>query len=104
MREERDDVRAEHRAAKEQFKAEAADRILVSQMRNRLGLVDKQIEAEAAIHEGRRYKGEPSSSFSLFSDSDQQGSSPSPPPGVAQGASGSGTGLVTTVFVLSDDE
>ena len=44
MCKERDGVRVEHRAAKEQLKAEAADHILVSQMTNKLGFLEKQIE------------------------------------------------------------
>ena len=100
--EEHAKVKTEHRAGEEQIKAEVADRILIGQMTNRLGFVDKQMKAEAAIREGRLYEPEPSGSLSFFSDSDQQGSSLAPPPDEAQGASG--RGAAATVIVLSNEE
>ena len=96
----RNDDAAEHRAAEAQLKAEAADRLFMRQMRNRSGFLDKKIEAEAAIREGRPYEEEPSSSFSLFSDS-EQGSSPAPAASVERAGS---AGAAATVIVLSDDE
>lgn len=101
--EERARVTAEHRLAEEQLKAEATDRIFVGQMKNRVGFVEKQKQAEEAFRQGCIYVPESSGSGSFYTDSDEQGSSPDPPPAAAQGGSGSGDGAAT-VILLSDDE
>ena len=97
---------AEHRLAEALLKAEAADRILVGQMKNRLGFVDKLKEVVDAYHQGYVYVPDSSESGSYTaSASDEQASSPAPPPPAAAPAnSGSVTGAAATVIVLSDDE
>lgn len=97
--EERARVAADHRLAEEQLKAEATDRIFVGQMKNRVGFVEKQKQAEEAFRQGCIYV--PESSDSFYTDSGEQGSSPDPPPAAAQGGSGDGA---ATVILLSDDE
>ena len=87
--------------AEEQLKAEATDRILVGQMKNRLGFVEKQKQAEEAFRAGYIYVPESSGSGSFYTDSGEQGSSLDPPPAAAHGGSGDGA---ATVILLSDDE
>ena len=101
--EERARVTAEHRLAEEQLKAEVTDCILVGQMKNMVGFVEKQKQAEEAFRAGCIYVPESSGSGSFYTDSGEQGSSPDPPPAAAQGGSGSGDGAAM-VILLSDDE
>ena len=95
----------EHRLAKEQLKVLAANRILVGQMKNRLGFVEKQKKVEEAFHGDYIYVPESFETPSFYTDSNKQGSSPAPlAPAVAAAHSDSVTGAAPTVVVLSDDE